>query len=242
MGRKKVATAARARTFPRALGRSSRLSKRQREAVYAAHLDDLNGREIAEAAAAGDLGYPPLPPFEISDSYARQLARNMAAERGELYRVSVDLSAPRDALEAITKKQIALADKETTRLEKKQQQGRMNGQELDRLVRATASAARLLQTLDSRPRKPPADKPEPDAPEPEKPGDDWVSDALADDDAPDLSAFPVADGVVRESAQKVGRPSDPHEPAPRDAPTDKGADIASEIRRAADGARERQTA
>lgn len=228
------------------MAKTYRLTKAQREAIYAASLEGLNGREISEAAAAGDLGSKAMRAFEVSESYAREVARKVAAERGELYRVKVDADQPLSALLAIVKRQIELADKETTRLEGKQQRGKMGGQELDRLARATGSAIRNAQTLAQKSKsgssRTPPIEPETPGKEPESEGDDWVASMLEDAGA---NPPPVADTVVRESAQNLGRDSDAPAPplaANPDARTDKGkgsgSDVAAEIRRAAETARE----
>lgn len=126
-----------------------KLTPGHEEAIYRlrkeknAHGKPRSGTEIRRALAQGIAGEPPV---SISADRALKVARKLMDERDHLYTSKVQTKAPREGLQLLTKRLIVVAERETIRLERAENAGRLDANKLGKL----AGALTKLHTLQER--------------------------------------------------------------------------------------------
>lgn len=139
---------------------ASRYTCWQRDAIAAAYMQpDITARRVVELAAAGALKHPSgavLGPFDVPESTVRSVGRRVrrravaVAQAARLLEIS-----PRDAVERLRQRLVRGIDKELTRIEVEQHEGRaIRGEELRQVGRALRELAALPGPCDPRPPAP----------------------------------------------------------------------------------------
>jgi hypothetical protein len=128
----------------------------QREAVASAIVDrKMTAPRVVELAAAGELTIKGnrLEPFEVNENYTRVLAKRLRKRRaGEIQKEITKLGAD-DAIEALRRRLVAVADQELAVLER-QKPGKVNNEELRQTIRCVREAQSIKGFTDPRPPAP----------------------------------------------------------------------------------------
>ncbi len=143
-----------------------KFSPEQEETIYRLKKAGKTGGEIALRCSEGVEG---LPPFTISASRANGVARKLADEREELYSSDVASRPAPEGLDLLTKRLLRIAERETRRLERQQEAGRLDAQRLGKLAAAMTKLHGLLErnaepVPSKSTKKGDAVEPDPDAP------------------------------------------------------------------------------
>jgi NADH dehydrogenase/NADH:ubiquinone oxidoreductase subunit G len=118
----------------------------QRDAIYRLHKQGKSGTKIAEATAAGT---GDLAPFTVSSQYAREIARQVAAERHELYDTSITDLPSSEAVRHLVRRCVDIAERETSRLEHAQNRGRLEAKQLGALAQALERLDKIAAKVDA---------------------------------------------------------------------------------------------
>src|SRR5262245_1520469 len=125
------------------MGRAThKFSPAQRFLVYELKKGGKSGRKIQEICARG---YKEAPPFSISPNRANEIAREVADERGELYDTALAKRPAHEVTAVLARRMIHMADRETTRLDKKQRRGQLKGDETGKWATALTRLHVLLE-------------------------------------------------------------------------------------------------
>lgn len=134
-----------------------RYTKEQREAIGVAYVDlgVRPAQRVAAMAAAGELMLDGqrLDPFETNASTVRDCSRKIRLRRAGQLRRELATLQPRDQLEALRVRLVALADREISYHEK-QPRGKVKSEELRQYARVLREIAAIPGPTDPRPAAP----------------------------------------------------------------------------------------
>lgn len=179
----------------------TKLTRGHEEAIYALRKEEKTGREIREALA---LGIPGEPPVSISADRALKVARRLIDERDALYESKVQRKPPAEGLAILAKRLIVVAEKETVRMERAENAGRLDANKLGRLAGALTKLYALLEKAEAHAASPDptankADSQAQGAPStPTSFGDALIEGggAAGAEERQDAASPPVVDGVL----------------------------------------------
>lgn len=138
----------------------SRYNRWQREAIAAAYdLPGVTARQVATLAAAGELKHPSgavLAQFDVPENTVRSVGRRARRkEAAEAQMVGLLVLSPRNAVERLRQRFVVGIDRELSRIEIEQGEGRaITGEELRQVARAIRELAALPGPQDPRPPAP----------------------------------------------------------------------------------------
>lgn len=139
---------------------ASRYTRWQREAVVATYEPlDITAKRVVELAASGALKHPSgalLAAFDIPENTVRSVARRARRrEAVEAQGVGLLVISPRSAVERLRQRFVQAIDRELSRIEIEQQEGRsITGEELRQVARAARELAAIPGPNDPRPPAP----------------------------------------------------------------------------------------
>lgn len=129
----------------------------QREAMGIAYVDRgmRPARLVVEAARAGDLEYngKRLDPFDPPLATVRDNVRHLKRRRAGQVESELATRPPRDAIEALRRRLVSLADRELAAIER-DKAGTADLERLRQVIRCVKEAAALPGPKDPRPRQP----------------------------------------------------------------------------------------
>lgn len=118
------------------------LTPSQRETIYALRKKGKSGEAIRRLCAQG---VDDQPPFSVSAQHALTVSRRIGAERGELYASAIGNMEDAEALDALTARLIATAEREIQRQEQLQKRGRVDAAQVGKLAAALEKLYRLAE-------------------------------------------------------------------------------------------------
>ncbi len=213
-------------SLPRVAASHPNLTPIQREAIYALKRKGKSGEEIRRVCARGtEVDGQAVPPFSVSGQHANTVARRLGAERGELYTSAIGNLEDGEALDALTARLIATAEREIQRQEQLQKRGRLDAAQVGKLATALAKLYGLAERKGETVRPPGGEVKAPEAvPDPPTLAEQLIADGGAEEDAPALGDVVVGanGGSFAREDRRPQKKGDAVPPAPEGQDTAEG--------------------
>lgn len=157
-----------------------KLDLRQREKVWLMKQRGATGIQVVYALERGwPDELPPIPPVAITGQAVNALYQRQLKERADLFAADLRALDTQEGIDLLTRRLLALGDREIARLEQRQARGRSVAAELLKVIPVVERIRKLLRTTPQGALPPAADEPE-RSPVPETTEPDLAAELLAE--------------------------------------------------------------